>query len=135
MLEKVNYWNYFQPDGVNLWYLFIYLQGGFSLNSSELLAEGTIVVHIIIIVTRLIERFAPIIYFICKHFELLEYIVKQNKIFAFYKRISYIFKILKIEFLKIWLSINLPWSQARSHKNFGPDRFSRFDVYWIQTDK
>ena len=22
-----------------------------------------------------------------------------------------------------------------SHKNFGPDRFSRFDVYWIQTNK
>ena len=21
-----------------------------------------------------------------------------------------------------------------SHKKFGPDRFSRFDVYWIQTD-
>ena len=23
----------------------------------------------------------------------------------------------------------------RSHKKFGPDRFSRFDVYWIQTNK
>ena len=22
-----------------------------------------------------------------------------------------------------------------THKNYGPDRFSRFDVYWIQTDK
>ena len=22
-----------------------------------------------------------------------------------------------------------------SHKKFGPYRFSRFDVYWIQTDK
>jgi len=22
-----------------------------------------------------------------------------------------------------------------SHKKFGPDRFSRFDVYWIHTDK
>ena len=22
-----------------------------------------------------------------------------------------------------------------SHKKFGPDRFSRFDVYWTQTDK
>ena len=21
------------------------------------------------------------------------------------------------------------------HKKFGPDRFSRFDVYWIQTNK
>jgi len=23
----------------------------------------------------------------------------------------------------------------RSHTKFGPDRFSRFDVYWIQTNK
>ena len=23
----------------------------------------------------------------------------------------------------------------RSHTKFGPDRFSRFDVYWTQTDK
>ena len=22
-----------------------------------------------------------------------------------------------------------------SHKKFGPDRFCRFDVYWIQTNK
>ena len=22
-----------------------------------------------------------------------------------------------------------------SHKKFGPDRFCRFDVYWIQTDR
>jgi len=22
-----------------------------------------------------------------------------------------------------------------SHKKLGPDRFSRFDVYWIQTDR
>ena len=22
-----------------------------------------------------------------------------------------------------------------SHKKFGPDRFSRFDVYWIQTNR
>ena len=22
-----------------------------------------------------------------------------------------------------------------SHKKFGPDRFSRFDVHWIQTDR
>ena len=24
---------------------------------------------------------------------------------------------------------------ARSYTKFGPDRFSRFDVYWIQTDR
>ena len=33
--------------------------------------------------------------------------------------------------MKIWSSINLPWG----HKKFGPDRFSRFDVYWIQTNR
>ena len=27
------------------------------------------------------------------------------------------------------------FSNARSHKKFGPDRFSRFNVYWIQTDR
>ena len=39
------------------------------------------------------------------------------------------------KFLKIWSSINLPWDHVMSHKKFGPDRFSRLDVYWIQTNK
>ena len=39
------------------------------------------------------------------------------------------------KFLKIWSLINLPWGHARFHKNCGPDRFSRFDVYWIQTNR
>ena len=39
------------------------------------------------------------------------------------------------KFLKILSSINLPWGHVRSHKKFGPDRFSRFGVYWIQTSK
>jgi len=30
---------------------------------------------------------------------------------------------------------NHPWGHTRSHKKFGPDRFSRFEVYWIQTDR
>ena len=38
-------------------------------------------------------------------------------------------------FLKIRSFINLPWGHVMSHKKFGPDRFSRFDVYWIQTNK
>ena len=29
----------------------------------------------------------------------------------------------------------LPCGHVMSHKKFGPDRFSRFDVYWIQTDR
>ena len=28
---------------------------------------------------------------------------------------------------------NLPW--VSSNMKFGPDRFSRFNVYWIQIDK
>ena len=31
--------------------------------------------------------------------------------------------------------VNLPCGHVMSHKKFGPDRFSRFDVYWIQTNK
>ena len=37
--------------------------------------------------------------------------------------------------LKIRLSINHPWGRVMSHTKFGPDNFSRFDIYWIQTDK
>ena len=32
--------------------------------------------------------------------------------------------------MKFSSSINLPKGHVRSHTNFGPDRFSRFDVYW-----
>ena len=31
--------------------------------------------------------------------------------------------------------MNLPSGHVMSHKKFGPNRFSRFDVYWIQTNK
>ena len=30
---------------------------------------------------------------------------------------------------------NLPWGHARFLKKFGLDLFSRFDVYWIQTNR
>ena len=33
------------------------------------------------------------------------------------------------------MTINLPWGPLRPHTKFGPDRLSRFDVYWIQTNK
>ena len=36
--------------------------------------------------------------------------------------------------MKIWY-INLFWGHEKFHTKFGPDRFSRFDVYWIQTDR
>ena len=39
------------------------------------------------------------------------------------------------KFLKIWSFLNLLWDHMMSNKKFGPDRFSRFDVYWIQTDR
>ena len=29
----------------------------------------------------------------------------------------------------------LPWGHARSHTKFGPDWFSGFDIYWIQTER
>ena len=31
--------------------------------------------------------------------------------------------------------INLSQGHVRSHPKFGPDRFSHFDVYWIQTNR
>ena len=40
------------------------------------------------------------------------------------------------DFKKKMLSfINLPCGHVMSHTKYGPDRFSRFDVYWIQTDR
>ena len=68
---------------------------------------------------------------------------KQTKSLRIYNIISWIFKIwwnlilveTNFEILKFWSSVNLPWGHVRFHKKFGPDRFSRFDVYWIQTDK
>ena len=46
------------------------------------------------------------------------------------------FKILH-KFLQFWsfIFINLPWGRVRSDTKFGSDRFSRFDVYWIQTNR
>ena len=44
-------------------------------------------------------------------------------------------KTFKDKFFKFLSFINLPWGHARSQKKFGPNRLSRFDVYWIQTNK
>ena len=38
-------------------------------------------------------------------------------------------------FLKLLRSRNLPWCNVSCNKIFRPDRFSRFCVYWIQTNK
>ena len=44
-------------------------------------------------------------------------------------------KTFKTHFLKFVSFINLPCGHVLSHTKFGPDRFSRFDVYWIQTNR
>ena len=47
--------------------------------------------------------------------------------FQEFKFLKHIFKCLSI--------INLPCGHVMSHKKFGPDRYSRVDVYWMQTNK
>ena len=39
------------------------------------------------------------------------------------------------KYLKIRSLINLSLGHASFHEKFGPNRFSCFDVYWIQTDR
>ena len=98
--------------------------------------------------TRLLERFAPRTSsistfncgFICELFSV--YSVKENiKKFAdfiiFFHAFSKFYKIKKllIQIFEILSFINLPWGHERCHKKCGPDRFSRVDVYWIQTNR
>ena len=64
-----------------------------------------------------------IFYLNCEHV-LFVYILKQRRtFFCGFKKNSRIFK--KLNF----------FTNVMSHKKFGPDRFSRFDVYWIQTNR
>ena len=42
-------------------------------------------------------------------------------------------RIVSWKFLKFLSSIYLPWGHVKSPTKFRPDRFSRFDVYWIQS--
>ena len=42
---------------------------------------------------------------------------------------------MNTHFWKFLSFMNLPVGYVKSHTNFGPDRFRRFDVYWIQTDR
>jgi len=66
---------------------------------------------------------------------------KDEKYFADFLKNSRIFKnfnlkTFKTHFKIFFLSfINLPCGHVMSHNKFGPDRFSRFDVYWIQTNR
>ena len=61
--------------------------------------------------------------FNCEHF----LFVKQKRFADFIKNL--------VDLLKFWSSINFPWGHMRSHTKLGPDQFSRFDVYWVQTNK
>ena len=67
--------------------------------------------------------------FFCLHFK-----TKKKKNFQEFKFFTKL-KTFKRHFLKFLSFINLPCGHVMSHKKFGPDRFSRFDVYWIQTNK
>ena len=69
---------------------------------------------------------------------------KEEKKFCAFKKNSRIFKNLnflpklktfKTHFFKFLSFINLPCGHVMSHKKFGPDRFSRFDVFWIKTNR
>ena len=85
-----------------------------------------------------------IFYLNCEHV-LFVYILKQRrkifsdlkKKFADFQEINFFTKLktFKTHFFKFLSFINLPCGHVMSHKKFGPDRFSRFDVYWIQTDR
>ena len=87
--------------------------------------------------------FAPIFYLNCKHV-LFVHILKQRIFFADLKKIADFqefkfftkLKTFKTYFFKFLSFINLPCGQVMSHKKFGPDRFSRFDVFgYKQTDR
>ena len=88
------------------------------------------------LLSRFLGRFAPIFYFICKNkihrASPCKQITKKN--FADFQNFQKS-NFDRGKFLKILSFINFPWDHMMSHKKFGPDRFSRFDVYWIQTDK
>ena len=76
--------------------------------------------------------------FISKHRLFVQYKPKTNKKFAnfiiFFAHFqNFTKKTFKHKFFKFWSFINLSWGHVGSHTKFGPDRFSRFDVYWIQT--
>jgi len=95
----------------------------------------------------LLGRFAPIFYLNCEHVFFV-YILKlrRKKFCGIKKKNSRIFKNLiflqftklktfKKHFLKFLSFLNLSCGHVMSHKKIGPYRFSRFDVYWIQTNK
>ena len=65
-------------------------------------------------------------------------IEKQRNISRIFKIWNFFTKIktFKHKFLNFYHSLTFrPRGHPRSHKKIGPDRLSRFDVYWTQTNK
>jgi len=115
------------------------------MNTSNIIPNKTNLNYTINICnTKLLGRFAPIFYLNCEHV-LFVYIFKQRrKKFCGFLKKSRIFKNLnfftklktfKTHFFKFLSFINLPCGHVMFLKKFGPDRFCRFDVYWIQTNR
>ena len=75
--------------------------------------------------TRLLGRFVPIFFFNCEHFFFV-YIVKTKS-----KKSNFVGG----KILKIWSSITFPEDMCRPHKILARSQFSRFDVYWILTNR
>ena len=48
---------------------------------------------------------------------------------------DYYFQKIKFCKMQIFENQSIPWGHVRSHKKILPDRFSRFDVYWIETNR
>ena len=95
--------------------------------------------------TRLLGCFAPIFYLNCEHV-LFVYILKQRRkrFCGFLKKKSRILnnfnlftklKTFKTHFFKILIILKPSCGHVMSHKKIGPDQFSRFGVYWIQTNR
>ena len=84
--------------------------------------------HTKYIFTRILERFASIFYFNCEHV-LIVNIEKQRKInFADFQNLKKFYKNKNIHKPSLG-------SRDVTQKIFGLDRFSRFDDYWIQTNR
>ena len=56
------------------------------------------------------------------------------QIFKEFKNLNLFYKIKNLK-INIFISYKPPCGHVMSHKKIGPYRFSRFDAYWIQTNK
>ena len=83
-------------------------------------------------------RFAPILYFSCEDILIVTLKNKEKKFRGFNKNDFKIFyktkKTFKHNFFIFIIYKTFLGSREIPHE-IGPDRFSRFDVYWIQTNR